>query len=81
MDAEWLYLVAAILFLALLAWGFTKRPRGGGRTSTPSRNAFERFWDTPEHSETYGEHPHRPPREREESREQRRGRPRDRSDG
>lgn len=51
----WLFVIGALLALGLIAFALTRGPRGDGPPPGRARNAFERFWDTPEHSEAWDE--------------------------
>lgn len=46
-----MFVIAVLLGLGLLVFALTQKTRRPGPPPRRSRNAFERFWDTPEHSQ------------------------------
>jgi hypothetical protein len=52
---EIVLVIGAVLMLALLAYAVRQRPTGDAPTSRPARSAFQRFYDTQEHSDAFAE--------------------------
>lgn len=50
-----IWLVIAVILIALFVFAFTRRPREPGPPPRKSRTLIERFWDTPEHSDAWNE--------------------------
>ena len=66
-----MFVIAALLGLGLLVFALSQKTSRRGPPPRRSRNAFERFWDTPEHSEAWDDRTAPPDGRRAE----RRGRP------